>query len=495
MTARGFHLDRPLRPARPPAAARVRALLAALLMLSLLSACGPGNHPPVPSFTATPTTGGSPLRVALDAGASADPDGTIVGYAWKADTGETASGKIASLSFTNVGAAAETHRITLTVTDDRGASASSDPTTVTVAANQPPSASFAVAPSAGTVPLHVTVDASASADPDGTIVGYAWSTDTGQSATGVSASFDFAASGAHTISLTVTDDDGATDGATAAVSALAAGSAPFRIDLVYADPSAFSASEVQVFQDAATRWSQVIVGDLTDVNLPALAPNACGVGMPALASTRVDDVLIQVQLTPIDGPGQVLARAGPCFYRSGTTLTIYGVMSFDSEDAANLAAQNRLYPTVLHEMGHVLGLGTFWDDAGLSQWAPATGCRDGTFTTSPHYTGAAGNTAFHALGGAGDAAIENDGGPGTRCGHWDEGAFDGELMTGWIEGSGKAMPLSALTVGSLQDLGYAVDAAAADGYSIPTCSPNCLTSASLDLALGERFVVPRPLRP
>ena len=44
----------------------------------------------------------------------------------------------------------------------------------------------------------------------------------------------------------------------------------------------------------------------------------------------------------------------------------------------------------------------------------------------------------------------------------------GELMTGYAEAAGVAMPLSAITVGSMQDLGYVVNYAKADSYVKPS---------------------------
>jgi serine protease len=99
--------------------------LAVALLLALLVACQDGappitNQPPVASFTAANTIGPAPLSVTFDASGSFDPDGSIVGLLWDFGTGTTGSGVVSSHVYTAAGG----YTARLTVTDDRGATAS-----------------------------------------------------------------------------------------------------------------------------------------------------------------------------------------------------------------------------------------------------------------------------------------------------------------------------------------------------------------------------------
>ena len=78
-------------------------------------------------------------------------------------------------------------------------------------------------------------------------------------------------------------------------------------------------------------------------------------------------------------------------------------------------------------------------------------------------------SAFELAGGAPvngvGVPVENSGGEGTRDSHWREAVMANELMTGFV--SPGSNPLSAITIGSLEDIGYQVDYSAADPYTVP----------------------------
>ena len=58
----------------------------------------------------------------------------------------------------------------------------------------------------------------------------------------------------------------------------------------------------------------------------------------------------------------MLGQAGPCFIRTSNKLTVIGIMKFDTADLPNMEANGTLNDVILHEMGHVLGFGSIWDD-------------------------------------------------------------------------------------------------------------------------------------
>ncbi len=109
---------------------------------------------------------------------------------------------------------AGTYVLRLTAND--GQYTSFDELTITVtAANVAPVVLFTRSPLVGAAPLTVAVNGSGSSDSDGTIVGYAWTFGDGGTASGVTASHVYTTVGTYTITLTVTDNSGATASTTA----------------------------------------------------------------------------------------------------------------------------------------------------------------------------------------------------------------------------------------------------------------------------------------
>lgn len=96
-----------------------------------ITVTAPPNLPPIASFT----FGASYLEVDFDAASSGDSDGTIAAWSWAFGDGATASGKNVSHTYAEAGA----YEVTLTVTDDDGAEATTSKQVTVVAGTSEPS--------------------------------------------------------------------------------------------------------------------------------------------------------------------------------------------------------------------------------------------------------------------------------------------------------------------------------------------------------------------
>jgi hypothetical protein len=137
-------------------------------------------------------------------------------------------------------------------------------------------------------------------------------------------------------------------------------------------------------------------------------------------------------------------------------------MRFDVADVAGLESSGRFGAVILHEMGHVLGIGTLWTSNALLRNSSSAGSALDTY-----FSGVNGIAGFDAIGGTtytggSKVPVENSGGSGTMNAHWRESVLGNELMTGYLNSG--ANPLSLLTVRSLEDIGYVVNASAADPF-------------------------------
>jgi PKD repeat protein len=168
---------------------------------------------PEANIVASTTEGLAPLTVNFDGSNSRDTDGSIISYAWNFGVaGATASGAQAIYTFADPGV----YTVSLTVTDDEG---QSDTENLLITALDPTPANQGPVADAGADQTvvdaddngseEVTLDGSGSTDSDGTIASYVWSESGTQLATGVNPTVSLPV-GSYTITLTVTDDDGAT---------------------------------------------------------------------------------------------------------------------------------------------------------------------------------------------------------------------------------------------------------------------------------------------
>jgi len=163
---------------------------------------GGGNTPPVaiidpPSCTL--------LDCDFVGSNSSDSDGTITSYAWDFGDGNSSNAIGPAHSYASAG----TYNVSLTVTDDGGASDTAT-TSVTVddGINNLPTAVITMI-SCSNATRTCDYDGSGSSDSDGSVSSYAWDFGDGSTGSGVATSHTYANYGSYTVSLTVTDNDGA----------------------------------------------------------------------------------------------------------------------------------------------------------------------------------------------------------------------------------------------------------------------------------------------
>lgn len=240
----------------------------------------------------------------------------------------------------------------------------------------------------------------------------------------------------------------------------------FDIRILHVQAARIAPAAEKFLARAEARWEAAVGANLAPVPITGKAMRACAPEADHAPVRLVDDLDIYVSAEEIDGPGSVLAFAGPCHVRSSDGLPLTGVMVFDVADVAELVAAEGFEATVLHEMGHVLGFGTVWEPKQLLRNpANVSSARIDT-----HFVGERAVASFDRAGGAeyaaGKVPVEHLGGVGARNAHWRESVFGPELLTGVFD-AGVPNPLSEVTIASLEDIGYrGVDYGAADRYRL-----------------------------
>ena len=138
---------------------------------------------------------------------------------------------------------------------------------------------------------------------------------------------------------------------------------------------------------------------------------------------------------------------------------------------------------ILHEMAHLIGFGTIWQEKDLLTGAGGA---------DPRFVGVGATDEYNDIFGVSESGVpvEADFGPGTALSHWDEEVFDNELMTGFINFGEN--PLSRITAASMGDLDYEVNVGVADPYTPPGIGSQPGESAGqiLTMNLEKTFVEP-----
>jgi len=168
------------------------------------------NRAPVALFSESATTVFTGESITFNASSSYDSDGVIVSFLWDFGDGSNGTGVTVSHSYVDD----SNYTVTLTVTDDDNASTYTS--AIKTVLNRSPVAGFTESAEVVNVGEVIAFNASASYDPDGVIVSFFWDFGDGSNATGLLVEHAYNDNGFYTVTLTVADDDGATDLATAA---------------------------------------------------------------------------------------------------------------------------------------------------------------------------------------------------------------------------------------------------------------------------------------
>ncbi|MEY4764149.1 MAG: hypothetical protein RI907_822, partial [Pseudomonadota bacterium] len=230
----------------------------------------------------------------------------------------------------------------------------------------------------------------------------------------------------------------------------------YQIDVV-APLTGLSAAQRGAIQSAIQRWEQVVVGDIpADLTTDGL----------------VDDLRIRLNIASVDGAGGTLATTQLLDVRSGSLkLPSLAEITLDQADLASWSL-DQLKTVMLHEIAHAMGFGELWASLGLVNASVAS---------NPVFTGTNAQAAYAALTGGAATGVPLDNRSGANATHWREAVFGNELLTPLLDVNGP-YPISALSAAALKDMGYTVNPANADSYSLPGAGfvfhPNATAAAN-----------------
>ena len=206
----------------------------------------------------------------------------------------------------------------------------------------------------------------------------------------------------------------------------------------------------------ANRWRRIIRTASAGENV-ALPIGACRNRVPV--NQFITGLRVLVRLDSLFS--FVAAQGGPCVMRSNG-LPLVGTIQINLFYYATISDE-KLDDLLMHEVGHVLGIGSVWGRGELRGFVVGD-----SNATDPIFVGPRTLTAFTLLGGS----ARFTGRPVPLelkfLGHWRASAFAGELMAPSLTTT--RQPTSAITVAALRDIGWNVEPEAYEEYQMPAAA-------------------------
>lgn len=220
---------------------------------------------------------------------------------------------------------------------------------------------------------------------------------------------------------------------------------------------------------------------------------------------EIDDIFVCTEYGNIDGATGTLGFAGPQRAKkvNGKWIPYIGRMRIDSSDASRLLKSGSLDELVIHELAHVVskacrccmsccflskkirshtitsifvvlqfGIGVMWK-------------MNNILSGSCEYrSDMKASLEYQRLSGCKSSIPLGSGAVGDSCGHWSESCLTNEILTGGLDNG--SLPISRMTVATLDDLGYKVNYDAADTFQSNNFADSCECRASKRRRLSRR---------
>jgi hypothetical protein len=206
------------------------------------------------------------------------------------------------------------------------------------------------------------------------------------------------------------------------------------------DESTVPATDYNDFISAAKRWEQIIISDIDDVPVSEIDDEPTGAPGCSYPTGSIDDIYLCVSYKQL--PKGIIGQGGYNYIRNTNQLPILGYVQLDPDEIERERSGGYLNDLILHEIGHAIGLGTTRGNC------PATN------------TLSKANLEYQRISNC-STPIPMDRPP--SCGHYSEACLGTELMTPSVMPGDS--PISRITIGWLDDLGYDVNYTRADPFT------------------------------